>query len=48
MNGGTVDADTLSVAESGKLLTFEGNVRTVFESAVSRNETAKSLKGTSP
>ena len=46
MSGGTVDADTMAVADNGKQLTFEGNVRTIFESAASRGETAKGLKGT--
>ena len=46
MSGATVDADAMAVADNGKLLTFNGNVRTVFESAASRNEAAKSLKGT--
>jgi lipopolysaccharide export system protein LptC len=34
--GGTIDADTLDVADHGKVLTFTGRVRTFFESGAGR------------
>lgn len=47
MTTGTIDADSMSSRDNGKVMVFEGKVHTFFRAAADQGETARSLKGTS-